>query len=141
MDFEKVKKLFIDWTKKKILHHVNKKDREIYFREKEVWWAALGQNIGLEIGGKHELFERPVLIIRKYNEDTCFIVPFTSRIKDPVPWYQILADFGVEKSAANITQGRTISSKRLLRREATLDNETYDKIVLAFKGQFKEIGI
>jgi hypothetical protein len=31
-----------------------------YFREKEIWWACLGANIGFEQNGKNENFERPI---------------------------------------------------------------------------------
>lgn len=128
---------FINWSKRKIRHHIDEDNRLIYFREKEVWWVAFGKNIGYEIDGKHELFERPAVIIKKYNEDMCFVIPFTSQIREPLPWFQIPVDFGVEPSVAIISQGRTISPKRLLRKEAFLNDETYKKIVLAFKKQFK----
>jgi len=45
------------WNKKKqeldvVAHRKN-------FYEREVWWASLGKNIGVEINGKHELFCAP----------------------------------------------------------------------------------
>ncbi len=55
-------KLFVNWTKRKIRHHINKNN--IYFYEGQIWWAALGKNIGYEIDGKNENFNRPVLIIK-----------------------------------------------------------------------------
>lgn len=128
---------FINWSKKKIRHHINEDNREIYFREKEVWWVAFGKNIGYEIDGKQELFERPAVIIKKYNKNMCFVIPFTSKIKKPLPWFYVSADFGAKPSVAIISQGRMISPKRLLRKEALLDDETYNKIILAFKEQFK----
>jgi len=67
----------------------------------------------------------------------CFVIPFISQIKEPLPWYQVLTDFGVEKSATNLTQGKTISSKRLLRKEAILDDRVYNNIIKEFKKQFK----
>lgn len=42
---------------------------EIRFREQEIWWCSLGENIGCEEDGKNELFERPVLILRKFNHE------------------------------------------------------------------------
>lgn len=75
---------FIDWSKNKIRYHFNNVDKTFYFREKEIWWAAMGQNIGFKVNGKHQLFERPVLIIKKYSEDVCFILPLSTKIKSPL---------------------------------------------------------
>lgn len=140
LDIEAISKQFIEWSKKKIRHHLdkihNEQNKKIYFREKEVWWVAFGKNIGYEIDGKQELFERPALILKKYNENMCFVIPFTTRIKNPLPWFQVLADFGVEPSAAVISQGKTISVKRLLRKVSVLSDDSFNKIVESFKCQF-----
>jgi len=36
MILREVAEQFIDWTKKKIRHHI-KEEKDLYFREKEVW--------------------------------------------------------------------------------------------------------
>lgn len=127
---------FIDWSKNKIRYHFNNVDKTFYFREKEIWWAAMGQNIGFEVNGKHQLFERPVLIIKKYSEDVCFILPLSTKIKSPLPWYQIEVDVDGTPSAVNITQGRTISSKRLLRKIVVVNKDVYKHIIKKFTDQF-----
>lgn len=132
---EEIIKQFFDWTKRKIFHHLNEVlEKQVFYREKEIWWAALGQNIGYEINGKQELYERPILILKKYNADTCFILPFTTQIKYPLPWYQIF--ISNKLGVINLTQGRTISSKRLLRRYEMLDSEKYEQILQSFIKQF-----
>ncbi len=66
---EEIIKQFFDWTKRKIFHHLNEvSEKPVFYREKEIWWAALGQNIGYEVNGKNESYERPVLILKRYNE-------------------------------------------------------------------------
>jgi len=41
-----MQKDFRKWhTLKELLH---KKEKEIYFRKSEIWWCALGLNIGFE---------------------------------------------------------------------------------------------
>ncbi len=124
----------IDWTKKKLEHHCLEK--EIYFREKEVWWVALGKNIGFEVDGKHYLFERPVLILKKYSKDMCFILPLTSKIKPDNPWYQILINISGGISSINLSQGRTISRKRFLRKMGVMDKKEYEIVLRKFKEQF-----
>lgn len=122
---------FIEWTKKKIRLHVND-DRELFFYEREICWAALGKNIGYEMDGKHELFERPVLIIKKYSKHTCFILPLTTRIKPHNPSYQYIFDWNKKQHAVNLSQGRTMSQKRLLRKMGKIDNNLYQKIIDSF---------
>ncbi|MBP9732451.1 MAG: type II toxin-antitoxin system PemK/MazF family toxin [Candidatus Magasanikbacteria bacterium] len=136
MDVQKIAEQFFVWTKKKIRHHVESSEKEKYFREKEIWWAALGKNVGYEIDGKHKLFERPVLILKKYSKDMCFVVPLSSQIKDPVPWFQHVIETGEGMSAVNLTQGRSISKKRLLRKMMILNSGAYDAIINKFVTQF-----
>ena len=79
MNFKETAQQFVEWTKRKIRHHAEN-EKNVYFREKEVWWAALGKNVGFEVDGKHELFERPVLIVKKIFQRYmfCFTVDYTN---------------------------------------------------------------
>ena len=128
---------FIDWTKNKMLHNFFKINVDLYFREKEIWWVAFGKNIGFETDGKHDLFERPAVILKKYSKDMCFILPLTSKVKMPLPWYQFVVEIEDKISAINVTQGRAISSRRLLRKKGILDVGTYDRLLDLFVRQFK----
>lgn len=35
--------------------------------EGEVWWVAIGENVGVEINGKSRYFSRPVIVFRKLS--------------------------------------------------------------------------
>ena len=50
--------------------------------EREVWWISMGLNIGVEINGKHHNFERPVLVLKKFNLQMLWLLPITSQVKD-----------------------------------------------------------
>ena len=126
---------FIKWTNNKFTHHININRTNLYFKEKEIWWAALGKNIGFELDGKYDLFERPILILKKYSKDTCFILPLTTKIKNLNPWYQFIVNIDGKTSAINIAQGRVISSKRLLRKKSLITKVIFNKIKLIFKEQ------
>lgn len=128
--------LFTNWTKKKISHHVDRQPTNFYFREKEIWWAALGQNVGYEMNGKHELFERPILILKKYSGGMCFVLPCTTQIKDDNPWFQYPIQIDDTPSALNLSQGKILSSKRLLRKIETIDTAIYNDIITVFTKQF-----
>lgn len=87
---DKNKKEFEIWNKKKqTLHHSNK---DIYFRKGEIWWCALGVNIGYEQDGKNEKFERPVLVLRKINRHLALTIPLSSKLKDHPYYYQYKHD-------------------------------------------------
>ncbi len=75
-----MKKNFRLWTAKKEV--LNDTKGTALFHEREVWWCALGANIGFEQDGGQEDFERPVVILKKFNLDACLIVPLTGRPKE-----------------------------------------------------------
>jgi mRNA-degrading endonuclease toxin of MazEF toxin-antitoxin module len=85
-----------------------------FFYEREIWWCALGVNVGSEQDGKNDNFERPVLIVKKINHNLLWIVPLTSKItsyESRIP-IKILG----QKSQLLLSQIRSISSRRLLRK-------------------------
>ena len=56
------------------------------FKEREVWWCALGVNVQREQNGdtiRHNglpaTFRRPVLVLRKFGPESCAILPLTTR--------------------------------------------------------------
>ena len=51
----------------------NKVNKNYNFKPREIWFCSVGANIGSEICGKNDFFERPVLIINKTHRTfTCF---------------------------------------------------------------------
>ena len=132
MNLKEIANHFLDWTKKKIRHHVDESKNKLYFRKREVWWTALGKNIGFEMNGKHEYFSRPVLIIKKYSKDMCFVLPLTTQIKPDSPSYQYKFYLNKKLNAVNLSQGRTISSKRLMQKEGAVDEKLFEDIIEKF---------
>jgi len=68
----------------------------------------------------------------------CFILPLTSKIKSPVPWYQKIVNLKNGDSAVIINQGKVFSSKRLFRKYDIVSTEDYNKIIDTFVNQFKK---
>lgn len=110
-------------TRKKRLH---KNDFTRYVHEREVWWCALGVNVGVEADGKHDNFERPALVLRKFNRDAVLIVPLTSHAK-PNP-YQWPFTHNGKLFAAVFSQIRLISTKRLLRKMYRMDRRIFEEV-------------
>lgn len=105
---------FIEWTKLKIRLHLKNEEEIVYFREREIWWVSLGVNVGYEQDGKHENFERPILVLKKFNKHILWALPITSQNKIGDFYYQL--EYESQKFSVILSQLRLISSKRLLRR-------------------------
>lgn len=116
---------FIDWTKLKVKLHFKPKE-SLYFKEREVWWASLGQNIGYEQNGKNENFERPILILRVFNGEVLWILPMTSKEKDGE--YYFKTEHEGESYRIILSQLKLISSRRLLRKLRTVPEAEFKAV-------------
>ena len=95
-------------------------------KEREVWWCSIGINIGHEQDCKNLLYERPVLIIKVFNKDLVAILPIISSDKIGKYYYPLIQ---MEQSSVLVlSQIRTISSKRLLRKINEVSVAEYLKI-------------
>lgn len=115
---------FDRWNEKKKI--CNKKPSIVGVHEREVWWVSLGLNIGIETDGKNEEFERPVLVLKRFNIEMIWILPITSQIKNTT-FHQNFTLQGMEYYAA-LTQIRTVSTKRLLRKSGTIPKKDFRNI-------------
>ena len=110
-------KNFLDWTKLKLRIHFDK-NIGVFFQEREIWWASLGMNVGYEQNGKHETFERPILVLKKFNLNLMWIIPLTSVEKIGKYYYQTKHNDKI--SFFILSQLRLVSAKRLRRKIRTL---------------------
>ena len=120
---------FMDWSSRKVQIHFAS-HREVLFHESEIWWANLGENVGSETNGKNFRFEKPVIILKKYSHNLLFTIPCTSRLKEG-SWFFAFRIEGRPRRAL-IAQGRSISSKRLIRRMCRLEEKIFIDIQNAF---------
>src|ERR1043165_6943987 len=94
--------------------HLESERTTSIFNQQEVWWCSLGANIGVEMDGKNRLFERPVLVLHKFNRHMFWGLPLTSKQKTG-RFYHTFVLHGKEEFI-NFAQLRLLSSKRLIRR-------------------------
>lgn len=106
------------------------------FREQEIWWCALGANVGFEEDGKNDLFERPVVILRKFNKELFLGLPMTSKQKEGKYYHSILLH-KIARSAI-LSQVRILSGKRLIRRLGKISDNQFDAAENAFIAMIKE---
>lgn len=108
-----MQKDFDTWNVKKKL--INQTDVSmVFFREREIWWCHLGLNIGFEQDGRHEEFRRPVLIFKKFNAETFWAIPLTTKIKEGRYYYSFQISGLTVVSTANLSQIRLVDSRRLI---------------------------
>ena len=122
---------FINWVKIKINIHTNN-DINFYFHEREIWWASLGANIGHEQDGKNDNFERPVLVLKKFNRFVLWVLPLTSKVKESKYYYK--TEYNGDLYCVILSQLRLISSKRLTRKIRTLSRYEFNEIKDKIKG-------
>lgn len=124
------RQIFQNWSEEKI--RLDSADYpSFYFKERQIWWASLGKNIGHEIDGKNKQFTRPVLILAKYSPLMCLVLPLTTRIKEDRP-YQFQITINNRVTAVLIEQARTLSSKRLVDKVTTLEKNIFHQIKAKF---------
>jgi N,N'-diacetyllegionaminate synthase len=113
-----------------VKQNIDNKKREIHFKQGEIYFINIGQNIGYEIYGKQEQFLRPVIIFRKINKYTFLAIPLTSKIKDDK--YHQTIKFKDRVNSAILTQIRTFDSKRLVYKIGKIDKKTFDNLERKF---------
>lgn len=111
-------KRFLEWIELK--EKLNKKDYEPpFFKENEIWWCHVGENIGSEINGKSEIFTRPVFVFKKYDRYSFFGLPLSTKDKTG-SWYAPVI-FASKKQVIVLCQGRVFDYRRLMGKMGELD--------------------
>jgi mRNA interferase MazF len=114
---------FWNWhTKKSEIH--NRGERRVYFNEREIWWCALGLNIGYEQDGKGEEFTRPAVILKQFNKEVFWALPLTTQPKVGKYYFPIDLGDGRERRIT-LSQLRLIDAKRLKKKFAVLSEDQF----------------
>ncbi|MDD5318527.1 MAG: type II toxin-antitoxin system PemK/MazF family toxin [Candidatus Pacebacteria bacterium] len=127
-------KRFLEWIGVKEKLHSTKHEPP-FFKEGELWWCFLGENIGVETNGKGNKFTRPVLVFKKYDRFSFFAIPLTTKIK-PGTWYCPFKHNNFRENAC-LAQCRVLSHKRLCGLIGKIGREDYKKIEQAFASLHK----
>jgi len=102
------------------------KENNFGVHEREIWWISLGLNVGVEIDGKHEFFQRPVLVVKRFNQQMVWVLPITSQKKKDYFHEKFL--FENQEYFVALTQLRTVSTKRFLRKIGMMANTDFEAI-------------
>ena len=118
---------FDNWNKEKKAVDAKVVNTELFFYAREIWWCSAGLNIGVETNGKHENFERPMLIVKKFNADMVWSLPLTTQGNNNKYYYKL--NHEEIKSWVVLSQIKTISTKRLLRKIGSISESDFKKVI------------
>jgi mRNA-degrading endonuclease toxin of MazEF toxin-antitoxin module len=99
---------------------------------RELWWCALGVNVGAEQDGSGSGYRRPVLILKGLSAATSLAIPLTTSAR----YHPLRPAIGLvdgKEACALLSQIRVIDTKRLVRKIGYLDQETFTSIRKAVK--------
>ena len=107
-----------------------------FFKEREIYWANIGENIGFEQDGKGSDFMRPLLVFRKYSNNLFLGIPLSTTLKDGSFFFnfQFMSE---KKSCALLVQARTFDSKRLDRKIGMINKNDFAKLEDSMKSLMK----
>ena len=100
---------FVDWHK--IKREVEKKENRVYFQVREVFFCSIGENVGFEQDGRGKEFLRPVVVLKKFNNEVFLGIPLTRTEKKGK--YYFVFDLNDEKSVVILSQIRLFDAKRI----------------------------
>jgi mRNA interferase MazF len=124
-------KNFDSWNK--IKKETQMREDRLLYKKREIRWCKLGANVGFEQDGTGDGFSRPVLIIKDFNQHVCLAVPLTTSQKNNPYHIKVGMLDGEIESSVIISQLRLIDTKRLYKKVAVLDEETFSRIIKAIK--------
>ena len=134
-------KPFDEWNEKKKI--IDKQEKLIGLKERDVVFVNMGINIGREQNGKGEEFLRPVVVIKIFNRNLFFGIPLTSKQKNGDFFLDISFTHKNEEinSTAILVQAKSFDTKRVKYKKGivskdiceALKNELSKKLTLCFQ--------
>ena len=109
-----MEKDFDRWNERKKEIEVSKEIPDNFPKEGEVWMSSLGINIGFEQNGTGDNFSRPVLVVKRFNNQMFWVVPLSTKQKG-FDFYFNYTDPHNQKVSAILAQMKLVSVKRLRR--------------------------
>lgn len=105
---------------------IDSKINFLEIKERQIWWASVGLNIGDEENGKENKYERPVLILKNFNNRVCLTLPISSQSGNEKFYHKI--EINGKKNFVILSQIKLTSVKRLRRSVARLPFKDFNYI-------------
>jgi len=126
-------KRFDEWNE---IKKETQKDKAIVgFKNRDIFFIKMGENIGFEQNGKGDSFVKPIVIVKGFNRDIFFGIPLSTKVKDGKFYHE----FKFNKNGKTVTniallsQMRLYSSKRLLNKIGMMGKNDFEIMKRKFK--------
>lgn len=110
-------------TQKKVL---DKKDSTIKFKERDIFFIKMWKNVRYEQNGKWPNFLRPVLILKKFNNDIFRWIALTTKWKESKYYYNFMINS--KQQSAILSQIRLYDKNRLYTKIWMVNQNDYSQI-------------
>jgi mRNA interferase MazF len=100
----------------------------LFLQPRDVWMASLGKNIGYEQNGSGDNFSRPILIVKKFNNQMFWIVPL-SKSQKSLDFYYNYTDPLDQSVSVILAQLKLVSIKRCNRLLYRMDKMNFENII------------
>lgn len=125
-------KQFDEWNKVK--KNIHAKKQIALFKERDIFWANIGENVGFEQNGKGSDFTRPVLVLRKFTRTMFFGIPLSTQSKSGNFFFDFQFADG-EGSTALLVQSKIFDVKRLDKKIGVIGKDDFEKL----KAQLRDL--
>lgn len=128
-----MQKNFDKWNELKKMLNNDADNKNSFPKERWVWLCSIGTNVGFEQDGTGEVFERPVLVVKKFNNKMCWVVPLSTKQKQ-FDFYFNFIDPSGQKASVILAQLRLISTRRFIRDMYLIPENIFEQILIRLRG-------
>ncbi len=115
---------FAEWHTQKSDLQENKE--RAFFHVREIWFATLGLNVGFEQDGRGDKFLRPVVVLKKFNNEVLWCIPLTKNEKKGKYYFPFTLNEKI--STAILSQIKLVDSKRLQYKIGDIAEKDFDEL-------------
>jgi len=117
-------KKFNEWNEVK--KEIDIREKSVIFKERDIFWASIGENVGFEQNGKGDIFSRPVLIVKRFSRNMFFGIPLSTQLKQGDFFFEF--ELSGVKTNALIVQGRLLDTKRLENKIGMMAKDDFENL-------------
>jgi mRNA interferase MazF len=129
-----MKKDFDNWNEnKKIIDEIGENK---FYHPRDVWWCNLGVNVGFEQDGTGKGYVRPIVVMKGFSKNVCFVVPLTTSTKQN-PYHIDIGMVDGKRAFAIYSQLRLIDTKRFVKKVDVVNEVMFIEIKKAIRNLFQ----
>jgi len=122
-------KKFDGWNEVK--KSIESKKQVASFKEREIYWANIGENVGFEQCGKGDDFTRPILVFKKFTHTMFFGIPLSTQAKNGSFFFEF-SFVENQPSTALLVQAKVFDVKRLDKKIGMMKKDEFENLKKQF---------